>query len=68
MQRSTNLEGYFLVGHRYEGVKVRVDTRERFFSMDGGREPVSVTIDVYIQKWKHIVVLFFVRELDVGML
>ena len=48
-------------------MKVRVDTRERFFPVDSRRKSVSVAIDVDIQKRKHIVVFFFECKFDVGM-
>ena len=34
--------------------------------MYGRRELIGVTIDVDVQKWKDVVLFFFVREIDVA--
>ena len=55
------------VFHRNEWFKICVNSWKRLFSMDGGRESVSVAIDVNIQKWKDLVNFFLVREFNVGV-
>ena len=48
-------------------MEICVDPRKCHFPVDSGRKSVCVTINVYIQKWKDIIIFFLICELDVGM-
>ena len=55
------------VCYRDERVKVCINSRKCNFPVDCGRRLVCVTINVYIQEWKDIVIFFLICELNVGM-